>query len=441
MDLFDRNIETVGENAPLAARMRPESLDEFVGQEHIVGKGRFLRVMLERDQIPSMIFWGPPGCGKTTLGAVIAKSTKSTFVHYSAVLGSVKEIRQIIDRAKQERKFYNRRTILFVDEIHRFNKSQQDAFLPFVEKGIITLIGATTENPSFEVNAALLSRSKVLVLNPLEPEHLEILVKRALENEEGGFAGKYTIEDDALGELVNGSFGDARKVLTSLESIIEIAEREEQGTLTLQMVVEAQQKKSLLYDKSGDEHYNVISAFIKSLRGSDPDAAVYWMMRMLESGEDPMFILRRMVIFAAEDIGCANPQALQVAVAAQQAFHFIGLPEGKIPMSEAVVYLATSEKSNASYMAMNMAQRDVKEHGPLPVPKHLRNAPTKLMKNLGYSEGYKYPHDYDGNYVEEDYLPEKLKNRKYYNPTNNGIELKIRERMIRLNKKYRKSEK
>lgn len=429
MDLFDRNIENAGETGPLAARLRATTLDEFVGQEHIVGEGRFLRVMLERDQIPSMIFWGPPGCGKTTLGSVIAKSTRSTFIHYSAVLGSVKEIRTIIEKAKQERKFYRRQTILFVDEIHRFNKSQQDAFLPFVEKGIITLIGATTENPSFEVNAALLSRSKVVVLKPLEPEHLEVLLERALSDAEHGFAGLYTIDDEAKFELINGSSGDARRALTSLESTCEFAAKEGENNITLKMVQEAQQRKSLLYDKGGDEHYNVISAFIKSMRGSDPNAAIYWMMRMLESGEDPMFILRRMMIFAAEDIGLANPQALQVAVAAQQAFHLLGLPEGKIPMSEAVAYLATSEKSNSSYMAMKKAEADVRDYGPLPVPMHLRNVPTKLMKNLGYSKGYKYPHNYDGNFVSENYLPEKLKNRVYFVPGENGEESQIKASM------------
>ena len=440
MDLFDRQAQEGEQGKPLAARMRPVSLEEFVGQRHLVGEGRFLSTMIERDHAPSMILWGPPGTGKTSLAAIIAAHTKSEFIFYSAVLGSVKEIRSIIAAAAERLKFYKRRTILFVDEIHRFNKAQQDAFLPYVERGVITLIGATTENPSFEVNAALLSRCRTVVLKALASEDLQLVVERALTDESKGLAGRFSLDKDALQFLVEGAYGDARRALSTLESACEFAEQQGVSLLTLKMMQEAQQRKALLYDKGGEEHYNVISAFIKSLRGSDPDAAVYWMMRMLEAGEDPMFILRRMIVFAAEDVSNADPQALQLAVAAQQAFHFIGLPEGVIPMSHAATYLACAPKSNASYRAQLKAKKDIIEKGPLPVPMHLRNAPTKLMKNLGYSKGYKYPHDYEGNYVPECYLPDEIRDRRYYQPSENGEEKNISRRLARYRSKDQKAE-
>jgi putative ATPase len=429
VDLFDRNVEENSKDAPLAARMRPRDLDEFVGQEHLVGPGRFLHALIERDQVPSMIFWGPPGTGKTTLAAIIAQRTSSKFIFYSAVLGSVKEIREIIEQARQTRKFYGKRTILFVDEIHRFNKAQQDAFLPFVEKGVITLIGATTENPSFEVNAALLSRCKVITLNALQPADIRSLLERAQKDPVRGLAGSFELEPEALEFLSESSYGDARRALTSLETAIEFAARENKRAIDLEMVEQALQHKALIYDKAGEEHYNVISAFIKSLRGSDPDAAVYWMTRMLEAGEDPLFILRRMVIFASEDIGSANPQALQVALAAMESFRFIGLPEGVLPMTQAATYLACSEKSNAVIMAYLAALSDVKQHGSLPVPMNLRNAPTSLMKSIGYGKNYKYPHDFEGNYVPERYLPDLLADKVYYKPSLNGEEKHIKARL------------
>jgi len=432
-DLFSAQEERARDRlAPLAERMRPTSLEEFVGQAHLVGSGRLLRDLLEGGKLHSIILWGPPGSGKTTLASLVAGSTQANFVHFSAVLSGVKELREIVEEARQQLAFHGRRTVLFVDEIHRFNKAQQDAFLPHVEDGTVVLIGATTENPSFEVISPLLSRSSVLVLKPLGDDDVKAIVERALRDEPRGL-GKLAlaIEPAALDFLAQHARGDARVALNVLEVGAEVALRHGVQSIGLTELEEAAQHRALLYDKSGEEHYNVISAFIKSMRGSDPDAAVYWLMRMLEAGEDPLFIARRMVIFAAEDVGNADPRALQVAVAAKDAFHFIGLPEGRIPLSQAAIYLASAPKSNASYKAMLAAAEDVREHGPLPVPMHLRNAPTGLMKGLGYGRDYKYAHDYAGHVVEQQHLPDRLRDRRYYQPSENGEEPVVAERLRR----------
>ncbi|MBI1921818.1 MAG: replication-associated recombination protein A [Geobacter sp.] len=428
MDIFEHKGEEERlREAPLAERMRPRTLAEFIGQEHLLGKGKMLRRLIETDQVPSLIFWGPPGSGKTTLARIIANATNSRFVFFSAILSGVKEIREIFKEAEEERKFRGRKTILFVDEIHRFNKSQQDAFLPVVEKGVVTIIGATTENPSFEVVAPLLSRCKVLVLNPLSPEEVVSILKQALADTERGLGiAKIKITDEALSFMAEQSGGDARVALNTLETAARLAKKK---AINLETAREAVQKKPIMYDKGGEEHYNVISAFIKSMRGSDPDAALYWLARMLEAGEDPIFILRRMVILASEDVGNADPRALQVAVSALQAFQLVGLPEGRIIMGQAVTYLATAPKSNASYAGIDAAMAEVRKSGALPVPMHIRNAPTKLMKELGYHKGYKYAHDFDEGYVAQEYLPDTLKGRKFYDPAGHGYEKYIKERM------------
>lgn len=430
-DLFAHSAAKVAaKKAPLAERMRPRTLEEYVGQTRVLGPGRLLKQIMERKTLPSLILWGPPGCGKTTLAHLLAKTVRAPFVAFSAVLSGVKELRQILDEAQEERRRSGIATILFVDEIHRFNKAQQDAFLPHVESGLITLIGATTENPSFEVIAPLLSRARVVVLEALNSEDLIRLLRRALADEEHGLGTQHlTAEDEALTFIAQHAQGDARSALNTLEVTAMLAGQKGTSTLDLSLAEEAAQHKALLYDKGGEEHYNVISAFIKSMRGSDPDAAVYWMMRMVEAGEDPLFIARRMVIFAAEDVGNADPHALPLAIAARDAIHFVGMPEARIPMAQAATYLATAPKSNASYKAMLAAAKDVKEHGPLPVPLHLRNAPTKMMKGLGYNKGYQYAHDYDDAVVEQTHLPDKLKERRYYAPTERGQEREIRERM------------
>ncbi|HYR96580.1 MAG TPA: replication-associated recombination protein A [Candidatus Binatus sp.] len=416
--------------APLAERMRPHTIDEFVGQEHLLGPGRVLREMIEGGQVESLILWGPPGSGKTTLAHVLAAASSAHAVSFSAVLQGVKELRQVVDEAESELRHGGKRTVLFVDEIHRFNKAQQDAFLPHVEAGTVTLIGATTENPSFEVIPPLLSRTRVLVLEALTPDAVSAVIDRALADAERGLgAARLALEPEARAFLVAHAQGDARVALNTLELAARLARGRRTRTLDLPLLEEAAQQRALRYDKGGEEHYNIISAFIKSLRGGDPDAAVYWMMRMLEAGEDPLFIARRMVIFAAEDVGNAEPQALQVAVAAKDAVHFVGLPEGRIPLAQAATFLATCPKSNASYRAMLSAAEDVKRSGVLPVPLHLRNAPTPLMKGLGYGAGYLYPHDYEDAVVEQDYLPDDLVGRRYYEPTDRGREREIGERL------------
>jgi len=433
-DLFAAQGERVRRReAPLAERMRPQSLEEFVGQTHLIAPGRLVREMIEGQRLHSLLLWGPPGTGKTTLALLIAHSTQAYFVHFSAVLSGVRELREMIDEAQNQLRLHGRRTILFVDEIHRFNKAQQDAFLPYVEDGTVTLIGATTENPSFEVIAPLLSRTSVLILEPLSIDAIRQLLERALADHERGLGERQLqIEPAALDFLADHARGDARLGLNALETAADLATTKGVTTIDVSLAEEAAQHRALLYDKAGEEHYNVISAFIKSMRGSDPDAAVYWLMRMIEAGEDPLFIARRMIIFAAEDIGNADPQALQIAVAAKDAFHFVGLPEGRIPLAQAVTYLASAPKSNASYKAMLAAADDVNQHGPLPVPLPLRNAPTPLMKNLGYGRGYKYAHDFAGHVAEQQHLPDKLKDRRYYEPSESGREREIKERLQRL---------
>jgi putative ATPase len=431
MDLFQQAGEKDSERrAPLAERMRPQTLEEFVGQEHLTGPGRFLRRAIEADQVPSLIFWGPPGTGKTTLAKIIANATGAHFTSVSAVLVGVKDIREIVAAAQERWNLQRRRSILFIDEIHRFNKAQQDALLPHVERGTVTLIGATTENPSFEVNSALLSRTRVLTLRALEEDELVRVLHRALEDERG-LAGKVPADEEALEFLAHSAGGDARKALTALE----LAAQQSSSRITKAAAEEAVQQRTLLYDKSGEEHYNVISAFIKSLRGSDPDAALYWMARMLEAGEDPLFILRRMVIFASEDIGNADPRALGVAVDALNAFELVGLPEGTLPLTQAVTYLAMAPKSNTVLTSYFAARAAVTENGPLPIPLHLRNAPTPLMKSLGYGAGYQYPHNFEGSYVPEDYLPDALRRRHFYHPGQSGFERELSERLAELRRR------
>jgi putative ATPase len=430
-DLFSARAETERRRqAPLADRMRPGTIAEFVGQQHLLAPGRILHEAITHGTLHSVILWGPPGSGKTTLAHLLAGAAGVHFASFSAVLAGVKDLRQIIDEAREQRALHNRRTVLFVDEIHRFNKAQQDAFLPHVEDGTVILIGATTENPSFEVIAPLLSRTRVLVLEALTAEEIGVVVARALADPERGLGGRgLALAPDAFDFLGRHAQGDARAALTTLEVAAELAATAKRATIDLGLVEEAAQRRALRYDRAGEEHYNVISAFIKSLRGSDPDAAVYWLTRMLEAGEDPLFIARRMVIFAAEDVGNAEPQALQVAVAAKDAVHFVGLPEGRIPLAQAATYLATAPKSNAAYRALLAATADVQEHGTLPVPLELRNAPTPLMKGLGYGAGYVYPHDYEGEIVAQGYLPEQLAGRRYYEPGDAGHEAEIKARL------------
>ena len=443
MDLFeDQPITNPKMPAPLADRMRPTRLDEFAGQAHLTGEGKLLPRLIQAKDVPSLILWGPPGSGKTTLAYIIAQSAEAHFVAFSAVLSGVKEIREVIKEAQDEQRLGKRKTILFVDEIHRFNKAQQDAFLPHVEDGTITLIGATTENPSFYVNAPLLSRSRVLVLNPLSPDDLKVIVKRALDDREKGLGHlKIKIDAKVVDFIAASSQGDARSSLNALEAAVMITPPDQNGArkITIASTQEAVQKKAILYDKAGEEHYNVISAFIKSMRGSDPDAAIYWMARMLEAGEDPLFIARRMVIFASEDIGNADPQAVRVVVAIKDALDFVGMPEGWIPLAQGATYLACAPKSNASYTAYLDAAEDVKKTGAIPVPLHMRNAPTGLMRRLGYGAGYQYPHEDEEGIVEQDYLPDALKKKEYYKPKSSGYEREIKGHLERIKKKRGKA--
>ena len=433
MDLFKKDDMKAGQDPrPLADRMRPRTLDEYVGQTHLMGAGSLLRRAIEADQLFSMIFWGPPGSGKTTLARIIAGAIQSHFASFSAVLSGVKEIRAVVDEARVQRQDHRKKTILFVDEIHRFNKAQQDAFLPHVESGLITLIGATTENPSFEVIAPLLSRSRVLLLKPFSDDELMLILEKALKDSERGL-GELSLEIDpeAMAAIVWSADGDARAALNTLEATAPLVQTQKDHSrkITRALVEEAFQKKFLLYDKGGEEHYNLISALHKSLRGSDPDAALYWLGRMLAAGEDPLYIARRMVRFASEDVGNADPRALTVTVSAMQAFQFIGLPEGELALAQAAVYLATASKSNALYTGYGRIKETISRTGTLPVPLHIRNAPTRLMKELGYGKGYLYAHNFEDAYVPQDFLPEKLKGETYYHPTDRGYEKIIRERM------------
>jgi len=442
MPLFDLPEESdVPGNMPLAARMRPQTFAEFVGQEHLVAEGRVLRKCIEADQLPSMVFWGPPGSGKTTLGHIIANVTRAHFSPLSAVSAGVADLRRVIEEAKKRVKSSGQRTILFVDEIHRFNKAQQDAVLPFVENGTVTFIGATTENPSFEVISPLLSRCRVFRLNLLSDEDVRVIVERAIKDNERGL-GKFhvAVSDEAVRHLVTISNGDARVALNALEmaAFATLPDKDGSRSIDLPAIEEALQHRALLYDKSGDQHYDLISALHKSLRGSDPDASLYWLARMLEAGEDPLYIARRLVRCASEDIGVADPQALVIAVAAQQAVHFVGLPEGNLALAEAVVYLATAPKSNSLYQAYSRAQKDIQQGRNEPVPLHLRNPVTGLMRQMGYGRGYKFAHQYPDHFVKQQNLPTSLQGKHYYVPTEQGYEKEIAER---LNKWWGQSDK
>jgi len=430
-ELFPRAAPPPRKSAPLADRMRPRSLEEYVGQAHLLGEGKLLRVALTQGEIPSLILWGPPGTGKTTLAMLVAGLVRAAFVPFSAVTSGIKEIKEVIAEAERRLRASGQRTILFVDEIHRFNKAQQDAFLPHVERGTIVLIGATTENPSFEVIAPLLSRAKVLVLQPLGEGDIRRILERALQDPERGLGRqRLQVGEGALDAIAGLANGDARAGLNLLELSARLAEAgTPPGRITPEIVQEAAQRRTLLYDKAGEEHYNLISALHKSLRGSDPDAALYWLARMLASGEDPLYVARRLVRFASEDIGNADPQALVLAVAARDAYHFLGTPEGELALAQCATYLATAPKSNAVYAAFGEAQADVARAPAEPVPLHIRNAPTPLMGELGYGAGYKYAHDYEGAHVAQRYLPERLQGRIYYRPTDRGLEAEIARRL------------
>ena len=419
-------------STPLASRLRPRTLEEFVGQKQLLGEGKVLRQLIDQDLVPSMIFWGPPGVGKTTLARIIAGKTKSNFIDFSAVTSGIKEIKEVMRQAEQNR-LMGERTILFVDEIHRFNKAQQDAFLPFVEKGSIILIGATTENPSFEINSALLSRCKVFVLQALSPQELEQLLHHALTDPRGFGSQQVEMPEGMLAMIAGAANGDARSALNTLEMVVLNGDlREGRTVITKETVEQCVSKKSLLYDKNGEEHYNLISALHKSMRNSDVDASVYWLARMLEAGEDPLYIARRMVRFASEDVGMADSRALEITVAAYQACHFIGMPECSVHLTHAAVYLALAPKSNALEVAYNTAQKDALERLAEPVPLVIRNAPTRLMKELHYGEGYQYAHDTADKLTNMQCMPDSLKGRRYYHPTDQGSEAKVRQRMAQI---------
>ena len=444
MDMFEQKFEEQKEKeAPLAARMRPRSFQGFVGQEHLVGEGHVLRKSIEAGQLPSIIMWGPPGSGKTTLAYIIANAIDSHFSPISAVSAGVTDLRRIVEEAKERRKLYRQKTILFIDEIHRFNKAQQDTVLPFVEDGTVTLIGATTENPSFEVISPLLSRCQVLTLNPLTNNEIRLIIIRALKDRLQGL-GSLNIEltDDALLHLITMSNSDARVALNALEMAALTTPPDADGKrrIPLPTIEDAVQHRALRYDKGGEQHYDLISALHKSMRGSDPNASLYWLARMLEAGEDPLYITRRLVRFASEDIGMADPQALVVAMAAQQAVHFIGMPEGNLALAEAAVYLATAPKSNSLYQAYSRVQEEIKQGSNEPVPLHLRNPVTPLMKEMDYGKGYKYAHDYPGHFVEQQNLPDSLQGKRFYTPSDQGYEKQIIARLKTWWQKKRKED-
>ena len=432
MDLFEANRrQELERRAPLAARMRPRSLDDLVGHEDVIGPGTMLRRAIEADRLSSIILWGPPGCGKTTVARIIASTTKAEFVPLSAVTSGVADIRQAIKEAQDRLGMNGRRTVLFVDEIHRFNKAQQDALLPHVEDGTVILVGATTENPSFEVNAPLLSRARVVMLSALTDDDIIRLIERALTDRDRGLGERnLTITPDALAFAANYANGDARWALGTVEWAA--AASDHGATITVEQIAQAAQRRAATYDKDGDDHFDAISALHKTMRGSDVDASLYWLARMLERGDDPLYVARRLVRFASEDVGLADPQALQVAVAAQQAVHFLGLPEGALALAELTAYLALAPKSNAIYTAYKQAQHDVAATRNDPVPLHLRNAPTSLMKDVGYGAGYKYAHDFDGGLVYQQGLPDNIKGATYYHPTDRGFERDLRDRMERI---------
>jgi len=425
------------EHTPLAERMRPTRIEDFVGQDELLGEGRILNTLFKQKKIPSLLLWGPPGSGKTTLAKILARNVAAEFVFFSAVLSGVKEIREIVARAKELKESANVQTILFVDEIHRFNKAQQDAFLPHVESGLLTLIGATTENPSFQVIAPLLSRCRVLVLKPLAPPELKIILERALADRENGLGEKdLQVEDEAVAHICSLADGDARRALNILEVAADLAQLSEDPAgshlrITLHEAEEASQKRHLRYDAAGEEHYNQISALHKSLRDSDPDGALYWLARMLDAGEDPLYIARRLIRFASEDVGIADPQAITIAINCRDAYHFLGSPEGELALVEAAVYLATAPKSNAIYKAYNEVIKDIAKTGSLPVPLHIRNAPTRLMRDLDYGRGYRYAHDYADGIVDQEHLPDQLTGRRYYHPTNRGHEALVKDRLTK----------
>jgi putative ATPase len=433
MDMFERKFEEqMKQEAPLAARMRPATFDDFVGQEHLAGEERVLRKAIEAGQLPSIILWGPPGSGKTSLAYIISNATNSHFSPISAVSAGVADLRRIIEEAKERRKLYNRKSILFIDEIHRFNKAQQDAVLPFVEDGTVTLIGATTENPSFEVISPLLSRCRTFTLNPLTEDEIRVIITRALEDKAQGLGAlNIELDEDAMNHLITMSNNDARTALNALEMSALTTPPDASGKrhISLATVEDASQHRALLYDKAGERHYDLISALHKSMRGSDPDASLYWLGRMLEAGEDPLYVARRLVRFASEDVGMADPQALVVAMAAQQAVHFIGMPEGNLALAEAAVYLSTAPKSNSLYQAYSQIQEEVKKGANEPVPLHLRNPVTSLMRGMGYGKGYKYAHNYPGHFVEQQNLPDSLRGKRYYTPSDQGHEKQVAARL------------